>query len=604
MFWLAISLLLLAAAPVCHRLASKARPVFAGLDGFTYVIIGGTVMLEVFPEALQLAGRWMVPAALIGFAGPTLLERVRSQLGRQAHAAALLVALTGLMLHGFIDGMALAPRGSPSDAVLPLAVVLHRLPDGLTIWWLLRPKYSMRSASCALGAMGLFTVAGFFFGGSVVTGYDGLWIGMFEALVGGALLHVLVHSAYPLAQHEESSPSSRTSRVSAGIGGTIAALAVVVMIQTPHDHIALDGGSPHHHTDEFGHVFFELALASAPALLIGYLAAGLMHAFLPKASLAWLQRGSQLSRAARGVAFGLPIPICSCGVVPIYRSLVLRGAPVAAATALLVAAPELGIDAILISIPLLGGDFTLARICAAAIVALAIGWYLGRWSSRRRTPSDSRSGDPWQEDPEALQGLGQRLRHGLRIGLGEMVDHTGPWVLLGLTVAAAAQPVLEGDWLTRIPAWLEVPLFALIGMPVYVCASGATPLVAILIANGVSPGAGLAFLLTGPATNVTTFGILQRLHGTGFALRFAIGMAVLSVIAGYVVQAVLPTLSTSVVEHHLHASWFHWTWLSLLGALFVSSLLRLGPRAFVGEIFKFPGEDRKETAAPGCAHEH
>ncbi|MGE3165771.1 MAG: permease [Planctomycetota bacterium] len=602
MFWLIVSLLLLAAAPVCHRLARPARSVFAGLDGFTYVIIGGTVLFEVLPEALQLAGPWMVLAALLGFAGPTLVERARGGLGRQAHAVALVLALVGLMLHGFVDGMALAPSGAESDAVLPLAVVLHRLPDGLTIWWLLRPQHSVRIAAGVLFSMGLFTVGGFYFGGSVLTGLDGVWIGLFQALVGGALLHVLVHSAYPLARHDEASPESPRGRFAAGIGATVALACVVALVRTPHEHLTV-GGSPHHHTDEFAHVFFELALASAPALLLGYLAAGLMHAFLPKASVAWLGRGSHLAQAVRGVAFGLPIPICSCGVVPIYRSLVLRGAPVAAATALLVAAPELGIDAVLISLPLLGGSFTIARVAAAAIVALAIGWYLGRWSQRNPTPP----AEPTEHEvePAAPQTLTERLRHGLQIGLGEMVDHTGPWVLLGLIVAAGAQPILEGDWFGAIPHWLEVPIFALLGMPVYVCASGATPLVAILIANGVSPGAGLAFLLTGPATNVTTFGILKQLHGAAFAWRFALGMAALAITAGFVVQLVLVGGGVAPHEEHLHGSWWRWSWLALLGAVFLSSILRQGPRAFVGEIFTFPGDDRRDSPPqPGCSHNH
>ena len=112
----------------------------------------------------------------------------------------------------------------------------------------------------------------------------------------------------------------------------------------------------------------------------------------------------------------------------------------------------------------------------------------------------------------------------LGIQLGETTADGEFRILFGIAVAAFASPFLNAEWLQEMPGPLEVIVFAFLGMPSYVCASGATPLVAILIAGGVSPGAGLAFLLTGPATNVTTFGVLSRLHGRRLALAFGVCM--------------------------------------------------------------------------------
>lgn len=604
---LSASLIPLLLAPVLFRLAGRARRLFAALDGFTLVAIGGLVLLEVLPESLSLAGLWMAPMVILGFAGPTLAERAWTRIGRQVHLLALVLALAGLLLHGFMDGMALKPGTSGAEGALPLAVILHRLPVGLTIWWLLRPKYGVGIAGGVLAGLGLFTIGGFFLADTVITSSSKFWIGMFEALVGGSLLHVVVHSSYPMAQSSSATPlKPGARRAAAGVGALLALLMVQILMRAPHSHVVMDGASPHHHTAEFAESFFELALASAPALLIGYLAAGLVHAFLPKASVAWLRRGSNLGQAMRGVIFGLPIPICSCGVVPVYRSLIQRGAPVGAATALLVAAPELGLDAVLLSIPLLGGPLTVARVLAAAALALLLGWYLGRWS--RSHPGTS--GIAGEEASEPTGGFLTRLRRGLAIGFGEMVDHTGPWILLGLVVAAVAKPLLDEQWLANIPFGLEVPLFALLGMPLYVCASGATPLVAVLIAAGVSPGAGLAFLLTGPATNVTTFGVLSKLHGKGLAIRFAVGMAILSVALGYGVNWILAA-STSPEALHLHSdSPLSWALLFVLGVVFLSSLLRQGPRAFLAEIFSFPssgdGDEPtdKDAEAADCGHSH
>src|SRR5690606_17885966 len=104
----------------------------------------------------------------------------------------------------------------------------------------------------------------------------------------------------------------------------------------------------------------------------------------------------------------------------------------------------------------------------------------------------------------------------------------------------AIEPLLDPAWLAALPGGADVALFALLGMPAYVCASGATPFVAVLIHKGVSPGAALAFLLTGPATNVTTFGVLARLHGRRIAALFGAMVAALAIGLGHATNALLP----------------------------------------------------------------
>jgi hypothetical protein len=181
----------------------------------------------------------------------------------------------------------------------------------------------------------------------------------------------------------------------------------------------------------------------------------------------------------------------------------------------------------------------------------------------------------------------QRVWNGLRVGLGEVVDFTGPWILFGLCIAAVAHPLLEGGWLAQIPPLWQVPLFTLLGLPTYVCASGATPLVAVLIFSGVSPGAALAFLLTGPATNVTTFGVMGKLHGRKIALVFSFTIIGLALSLGYLVNFLVPNIArVSMEEISGHASTpFSWVCLILLGSAYLFSLLRRGARHFIGELF-------------------
>ena len=127
----------------------------------------------------------------------------------------------------------------------------------------------------------------------------------------------------------------------------------------------------------------------------------------------------------------------------------------------------------------------------------------------------------------------------------------------------------------------------MLGIPVYVCASGATPMVAVLLAGGVSPGAALAFLLTGPATNVVTFGVISDLHGRKAAVFFCVMMATLAVTIGFAVNQLFPGFAALDPQagHDHSADYLAWTCLWVLGGLFLFSLLRRGPREVVGSVF-------------------
>ncbi len=153
-------------------------------------------------------------------------------------------------------------------------------------------------------------------------------------------------------------------------------------------------------------------------------------------------------------------------------------------------------------------------------------------------------------------------------------------------MAALAHPILGQGWLQALPPFLEVMIFALIGLPIYVCASGATPIVAVLLINGVSPGAALAFLLTGPATNVSTFGILAQLHNRKVAIVFGFATMIIAVSLGILVNTLLPNISLLAASdlHLEETSILQQVSLFLLLSIFLISLLRQGARAFVGEV--------------------
>jgi hypothetical protein len=204
-------------------------------------------------------------------------------------------------------------------SALGAAVVIHRLPVAVAVWWLVAPRFGRRWALFVLALAGLCTAAGYLLAQETLAALNGTGAALFGAFVSGALLHVVFHS------HKEESAPERLRFLE--LAGAALGVSLVVFLNVH------DASSVHAWAERFAN----LALKSAPAILFGYCMAGLVVVLLPRASMSWLAKGGSLAQAIRGTAFGIPIPICSCGVVPLYRSLVTRGAPPAAALAFLIA---------------------------------------------------------------------------------------------------------------------------------------------------------------------------------------------------------------------------------------------------------------------------
>ena len=528
--------------------------------------VPGLIFLEFVPSAVG-DGDWSVLLALAaGLALPIAVERTTRCAGGRTHRWALLAGLAGFAVHAALDGTALATLPADAPVSLPLAAVLHRLPVGLAVWWLVAREIDRRAAVGALLALMLATVLGYGLGAEAAWATAGSGaLRLFQAAVGGSLVHV--------AMHPRAATGEPPDRRREGWGAVVAAgllLAVfAVRAEAPGDGAAA-----------FLSRLYVLSAESAPALLLAYLCAGLLSAFLPQRSVRWMERGGGISQAGRGMLIGLPFPICSCGVVPLYRSLIQRGAPPAAAMAFLVATPELGVDAVMLSIPLLGPQVTVLRLVTAALVALLVGWWVGG-----RLKAAGRAPEPAGVAGE-LPGTSRRLAAALRTGTGEVVDHTAPWIILGLGVAALVTPFLESGWLGGLPPVADVLLFALLGFPTYVCAASATPLVAAFLATGLSPGAGIAFLITGPATNISTLGLLSSLHGRRVAISFAAAMVALAVTSGVAVNTAFGALSVPSLAELTEElpGVLQQVSLLLLAALFLRSVVRRGLRSFVGEL--------------------
>ncbi|MEM1231759.1 MAG: permease [Pseudomonadota bacterium] len=601
---LLIATLAILVGPLLGTLGTASAAIKAGHDGFSLVLVTALCVIFVLPHVgAELGWQGLIPL-LAGAAVPVLLRGLRSRVGW--------VLLLGLLaLHAVFDGAVLALTAHDhhhhhdlAEHALPWAVIAHRLPVGFALLaWALRVAPSHRAAvritwGCATLIIGA-TLLGFGGGAIAVDLLPARAPEVIEALVAGMLLSVILqapgrahelktaaapasatgsgetcahhhHGHHPHGHHHHSEAPTHW----AGLGALIGVITVFALL------LAGDAAPPNSVIGATARTFWALLLETAPALLLGFALAGIVPYLMTGAALASLRRGGRLRQAARGVLYGLPLPVCSCGVLPVYQSLVQRGVPPAAALAFFVATPELGLDALLLSVPLLGESLTIARVCAAVAVALLVALLI-------RPPQPAAVPGPASSEPDPEQPLAQRLGEGLRFGFVEVFDHTMPWILLGLVIAALGEPLLREGALQDVPAFLQVPLAAVISVPLYVCAAGATPIAALAIHKGLSAGAAMAFLIAGPATNVTTFGVLARLHGRQTAFKFGACVAVLAIVAGWLVD-LLGVQAVPMLPGHApldtHESLVGPISATILLLLLAASTVRQGPRGMIGQI--------------------
>ncbi len=166
------------------------------VDGFMFIVVPALVAWQVLPQAWAEHGALTLVVIALGIGTPALIERASHTLAAHTDNLALLAGLSGLGLHALLEGVALAPEG----AVIAAPVILHRIPVGLAIWWILRPRHGFVGGLLGIGFIAAATVVGYALGGEVVG--DGEGIGLYQAFVGGSLVHVVFHQTRHDHRHE------------------------------------------------------------------------------------------------------------------------------------------------------------------------------------------------------------------------------------------------------------------------------------------------------------------------------------------------------------------------------------------------------------------
>lgn len=304
---------------------------------------------------------------------------------------------------------------------------------------------------------------------------------------------------------------------------------------------------------------FLMYVEAAPWLILGVVAAGLVHAFVPDGLLGrWLGgRGDGQSGWAvvKAALIGAPLPLCSCGVLPAAVGLRREGASKAATVSFLIATPETGPDSVAVSYALLGPVMAVVRPIAAVLSAIFAGLLtlvLTRGEADAPPASDAPplseakaccGGSCASAAPASDEGAkksADTLVGGLRYAFTDILDDIAVWLAIGLLVAGVLSALVEPLALADIGAGLPAMLAMLaVGVPLYVCATASTPIAAGLIAAGLSPGAALVFLLAGPATNIATLGVVGKDLGPRALAAYLGGIAVSALVMGLGLDALL-----------------------------------------------------------------
>jgi uncharacterized membrane protein YraQ (UPF0718 family) len=352
--------------------------------------------------------------------------------------------------------------------------------------------------------------------------------------------------------------------------------------------------------------FISLFMESAPWLLLGLLVAGIMHELVPVSFLERHMGSSSIASITKAAVIGAPLPLCSCGVIPAAIGLRRSGASKPSTISFLVSTPETGVDSVSVSYALLGPLYAIVRPIAAIVSAIYAGlmvrWFDGdkphkaehehannHSHANAHKHSDNHSDNvsccsseasAASEQVEAtslnqeqtsccaseqpttsccddtpatsaeLAKQSNKLTQVFRYASGKLLEDIVVWLLIGLALAAAIKTWVPTDFLTQ---WgdgvIAMLVMAIIGIPMYICATASTPLAVGFLAAGLSPGAVLVFLMAGPATNVSTMGMIKQEMGFRTLCLYLFSVITASIGFGYLLNYAVSALSLEGLIH-------------------------------------------------------
>ena len=319
---------------------------------------------------------------------------------------------------------------------------------------------------------------------------------------------------------------------------------------------------------DIGYNIFSTLLDASPFIVMGLFISGFITVFLSPDSISTYLGVGKIRSVFNASLFGIPLPLCSCGVLPAAVSLKKQGANNGAVTSFLISTPESGIDSIVITYALIDPIMTIARPVAAFIMAFTAGLIenFSPESVNQENPqannetchqcqcSQTCSDELIESEFESCiheSNAVSKIKYGLTHGFITVWFDMDRWFYFGVILAGMITILIPDEiFQSYLGGGLQSMLLMLIiGIPIYICASASTPIVAALILKGMSPGAALVFLLAGPATNITSLTVLMGILGHRATIIYLSTIAVLSLIFGMLLDSIYQFFSIIPSAH-------------------------------------------------------
>ena len=298
---------------------------------------------------------------------------------------------------------------------------------------------------------------------------------------------------------------------------------------------------------------------SAPYLLFGFMIAGFIHIFTTEKLVVKHLGKGKISSVIKAAIIGVPLPLCSCGVVPTALSLRKMGATRGATTSFLISTPETGVDSIAISYALLDPLMTVFRPISAFLTAAVSGILTNILIPEKSAEPSIGMLAPCtcgicdlENDEKGNIPYAKRIYLGMRFAFVELLGDMAKWLIAGMVIAGIISYLIPNSLIETFLGGnlTSMLMMLLVGIPLYVCATASTPIAAALLLKGASPGAALVFLLAGPATNTTTIAMVYKFLGKRSMAIYLASISVCSLSLGMLLNLIYSSAgidSTAIV---------------------------------------------------------
>ncbi len=311
----------------------------------------------------------------------------------------------------------------------------------------------------------------------------------------------------------------------------------------------------------------------SPYLLLGFFFAGLLYAFMPRQKIERYFSGKPLKSSVLASLFGIPLPLCSCGVIPTGAALYKNGASKGGTVSFLISTPQTGVDSILATFSLLGLPFAIIRPIAALIAGVT-----GGYITSRLTENKEEKYNQYDDQTYANKSFFQKVKDVFKYGFVEFIQDISKWLVVGLVLAAIISALVPNDFfdLLNLSPILQMLFILAVSIPLYICATGTIPLAAVLMLKGISPGAAFVLLMAGPATNAATITMIGKVLGKRSLFTY-LGTIIIGALSfGLLIDYALPIEWFSFISNqeiaHNHGQHLQW-WQIASGVILVMLII-------------------------------